>query len=145
MAWELEEALAYYRDQGAPGNQTMLVDLLKEIQRESGGGIPKGTVSAVAEAYGVKEALLLAVIRQIPSLRLEDAHCLELCGGPNCSKRAQLASFVEKTYGKSPKGFTLRYVGCMRQCGKGPNIRWDGVVHNGADETLIRRLVEKGQ
>jgi hypothetical protein len=29
----------------------------------------------------------------------------------------------------------------MRQCGKGPNIRWDGQLYNGADEALLRRLV----
>ena len=54
-------------------------------------------------------------------------------------------TLVEKRYGKNPREFTLRQVGCMRQCGKGPNIRWDGKIYNGADEDLIRSLVEKAQ
>ena len=133
--------MVYYRSQGAPGNQTMLVSLLKEIQQESGGGISMQTVSAIAEAYTVKEALLLAVIKRIPSLRLENTHCLEICGGDTCGKRARLAAFVEKTYGRTPEGFTVKHMNCLRQCGKGPNIRWDGVLYNHADEALIRKLV----
>ena len=143
MAWDLEEALSYYKSQGAPGNQMILIQLLKEIQQENGGSLPMGQVNAAAEYFGVKSSFLLAVIRRIPSLRLDDSHCLELCGGPACSKRARLGEFVEKTYGKKPEKFTLKYAGCMRLCGKGPNIRWDGVLYSGADEQLIRELVEK--
>ena len=32
--WTLEEALAYYRRQGAPGEQGALVALLREVQRQ---------------------------------------------------------------------------------------------------------------
>ena len=141
MAWELKEALEYYGCQGAPSDQPALVNLLKEIQAEA--GLNPATVAEVARSYGVKESLILAIIKRYPSLHLENTHCLELCSGVNCSRRAQLASFVEKTYGKQPKDFELRYVNCMRMCGKGPNIRWDGTTYNGADEKLIRSLVEK--
>lgn len=143
MSWNLEEAIGYYKKQGAPGDQSALVSLLKEIQQEHGGSIPKPLLQPIAEHYQVKETFLLAVIKRIPSLRLSDSHLLELCGGPNCSKRAALAAFVEKTYGNNPKGFSVKYVPCMRMCGKGPNIRWDGQVYHGADEKLIRNLVEK--
>ena len=143
MAWELEEALDYYRRQGAPGDQSMLINLLKEIQEESGGTLTRSAVAAVAEAYSVKESFLLAIMKRIPSLRLDNSHCLEICGGPVCAKRAQLMAFVKKTYGAEPKGFTLKYGNCMRLCGKGPNIKWDGVLYSGADEKLIRSLVEQ--
>ena len=142
MSWNLEEALDYYRNQGAPGNQTALVNLLKEIQQESGGGIPRSAVTAIGEAYGQKETFLLAIIKRMPTLRLDDSHCLEICCGDNCPKRANLAAFVEKTYGKQP-AFTVNYVNCLRQCGRGPNIKWDGVLYNHADEALIRKLVEQ--
>ena len=141
--WSLEEAVTYYKKQGAPGDQSALISLLREVQSENAGEIPKGLVSQMAELLAVKESYLLAVVKRIPGLRIADTHLLELCGGPNCSKRAKLADFVEKTYGTKPMGFTLRYVPCMRQCGKGPNIRWDGKLYNGADEALIRRLIEK--
>lgn len=141
MEWNLQEAIEYYRSQGAPGDQNALMALLKEIQKERG-GIPKNMVTEAARAYGIKEALLLALIRRIPGLRLADTHVLEICCGPNCPKRRDLAGFVEKTWGTRPAGFTVKYVPCMRRCGKGPNIRWDGQLYSGADEELLRKLVE---
>lgn len=141
MAWELREAVQYYQKQGAPGDQTALVGLLREAQAEFG-GIPAYLLPEMAQLLGTKESLLLALIRRIPSLRLSDSHCLQLCAGPNCSRRAALAAFVEKTYGTKPEGFTLQYVPCMRLCGKGPNLKWDGRLYHQADEDLIRRLVE---
>ena len=141
--WNVEEAVAYYKQQGAPADQSALVSLLREVQRESGNAIPKGLLTVMAEALNVKENYLLAVVKRIPSLQISDKHCLELCAGPNCGKRAVLAAFVEKTYGAKPEKFELRYVPCMRMCGKGPNIRWDGKIYHGADEALIRRLIEE--
>jgi NADH:ubiquinone oxidoreductase subunit E len=142
MAWELEEAVRYYLNMGAPQDQTALVNLLKEIQLESGGTIPGHILPVVAQLLGSKESYLQAVIRRIPSLRLAALPELQICAGPNCSKRAALASFVEKTYGKSPKTFTVKEVPCMRLCGKGPNIKWNGQLYHKADEQLIRSLVE---
>lgn len=142
MSWNLNEAISYYRRQGAPGDQTALVSLLREIQQENSGAIPRPMLRQIAQTLGTKENFLLALIRRIPSLRIADAHTLELCAGPNCPKRADLASFVENTWGAKPEGFTLKYVPCMRLCGKGPNIRWDGTLYHQADEALLRRLIE---
>lgn len=140
--WNMAEAVAYYKKQGAPGDQSALLSLLREAQQENGGSLVKSLLPEIAHLLGTKESYLLAVVKRIPSLRLADTHCLELCGGPNCSKRAALADFVEKTYGKNPEGFEVRYVPCMRMCGKGPNIRWDGTLYHGVDETLLRSLIE---
>ena len=139
MAWELDEAISYYKRQGAPRDQSAVLALLREIQQELG-GIPRYALARMADSFGVKESLFLALIRRVPSLRLADTHVLEICGGPNCSKRGKLAAFGETL--KVP-GLTVRVVPCMRQCGKGPNIRYDGKLYNGADEALIRRLLQE--
>ncbi len=141
MAWELEEALTYYEKMGAPRDQSALTALLREIQQENGGSIPRHMVTAMAEYYGIRESLPLAILRRIPSLRLGEAHGIELCAGPNCGKSGTLADFVEKNYGGK---LTIRYVPCMRLCGKGPNIRYDGKLYHRASEELIRKLVEEG-
>lgn len=138
MSWNLEEAIGYYRKQGAPGDQSALISLLREVQQENGGSIPQYTLPTIAESYGVKETFLLAVIKRIPSLRLADSHCLEVCAGPNCSKRAALAAFAEKIRSEN---IVVNYVPCMRMCGKGPNIRWDGKLYHQADEALLRNLI----
>lgn len=145
MAWELEEAVRYYQNMGAPQDQTALVNLLKEIQQENGGAIPTRILPVAAQLLGSKESYLQAVIRRIPSLRLGNISVLEICSGPNCPKRAALADFVEKTYGKNPKGFAVKEVPCMRLCGKGPNIKWNGQLYHQADEQLIRSLVEESK
>ena len=49
--WTLEEALAYYRRQGAPGEQGALVALLREVQEERGAGAPRDNISAGAGYY----------------------------------------------------------------------------------------------
>ena len=140
MSWSLEEAIAYYQKQGAPADQSALIVLLGEIQRENGGGIPMSALTAAAQAYDVKESLLLALIKRVPRLRLADAHCLEICCGPNCGKRASLEETARKLCGP---GVTVKQVPCMRLCGKGPNIRWDGTCYHQADEALLRRLLGK--
>ena len=139
MDWTLEEALEYYRRMGAPGDQTALTNLLREIQKNNGGGIPKGLLPTVAEHYGIKESLLLALIRRIPSLRLSDVHCLELCSGPNCPKKAILSHFLDRAGGK----LEVKLVPCMRMCGKGPNIRFDGKLYHGADAALVEKLLDE--
>ena len=143
MNWTLQEALEYYRRQGAPGDQTALTELLREIQREFG-GIPGHMPKAIAESYGTKESLILALIRRIPSLRLLGTHCLELCAGPNCGKHLDLAACAEELQ-KKHGNFTLKFVPCMRQCGKGPNLRWDGRLHNRATEELLRDLISSAK
>ena len=139
MAWELEEAIAHYRRQGAPGDQNALIALLREIQRERG-GVSQETVTAVAAGLGARESLVLALIRRIPSLRLAESHTLEVCAWPNCGKAAELAKTAQALC--RGKNITLKFTPCMRQCGKGPNIRWDGTLHHQADGALLKRLME---
>ena len=134
----MEEILAYYRKQGAPEDQTALINLLKELQ-QTYGAVPRWTVIRVAEYYGIKESFLLAIIKRIPSLRLENTHLLELCAGPNCGKHTQLAAAAEKLC--KLKGVTLKYMGCQRMCGKGPNLKFDGKLYHKADEALLQELL----
>ena len=137
MAWDLEEALEYYGSLGAPRDQNALVNLLKEVQQESG-SIPIWTVEKITAAYGVKDSLLLALIRRMPGLRLEDTHTLEICAGPNCGKHKALAEAAEKL----EKKITVKFVPCMRHCGQGPNLRWDGTLYHRADEALLKKLTK---
>ena len=87
MDWNMEEALSYYRKLGAPKDQSALISLLREIQTEHGGNIPMFLLPQIAAAYDIKESLLQALIKRIPSLRVGTRHCLQLCAGPNCGKQ----------------------------------------------------------
>ena len=142
MAWELSESILYYKRQGAPGDQNTLIALLREIQTESGGSIPSWTLAVIAQSYNIKESLLLALIRRIPSLRLSNQHSLILCAGPNCGKAAALAACAEKLCAIHADTVTLRFSPCMRMCGKGPNIKWDGQIYHQATEQLLEELIK---
>lgn len=135
----MKELLEYYGRQGAPADQTALVNLLKELQ-QSYGAVPKWAVAEIAENYKIKESFVLAVVKRIPSLRLQDSHLLELCAGPNCGKHTALAAEAEKLC--KLKGVELRYMGCQRMCGKGPNIKFDGKLYHKATVELLKELLK---
>ena len=141
MKWNLQEALAHYKSIGAPADQQALISLLREIQSENGGAVSRADLGQICEYYQIKEAILLALIRRIPSLRLNDSHTLELCAGPNCGKSASLAACAERL--QKDAGFTLKYTPCMRLCGKGPNVRWDGKLYHRVTEEILKELVQK--
>jgi NADH:ubiquinone oxidoreductase subunit E len=143
MAWNIEEAIQYYKKQGAPGDQTALVSLLTEVQQEHGGAIPAFLLPCLAEGLGIKENYLLALIRRMPRLRLADHHVLELCAGPNCGKHTKLLELAQKIAKDSGGKIEVRTVPCMRMCGKGPNVKWNGALYHGATEQLRRQLADK--
>ena len=143
MSWNLTEALEYYKRQGAPADQNALIALLTEIQQKHGGSIPKHIPAEIAAAYSTKEALLTAIIRRIPRLRLSDLHTLELCAGPNCGKHRALAAEAERIAAASGGKIILKFGPCMRMCGKGPNLRWDGKTYNGATAGLLQTLTKE--
>ena len=135
----MKEMLDYYRRQGAPGDQTALVNLMKELQ-QTYGAVPKWAVGEIAEEYKVKESFILAVVKRIPSLRLQDTHQLQLCAGPNCGKHVALAAEAEKLC--KLKGVELKYMGGQRMCGKGPNIKFDGKLYHKATLELLQELLK---
>ena len=135
----MKELLDYYRGQGAPGDQTALIGLLRELQSEYG-AVPKWAVAEIAESYKVKESFILAVVKRIPSLRLQDTHLLQVCAGPNCGKHTALAAEAEKLC--KLKDIELKYMNCQRMCGKGPNIKFDGKLYHKATIELLQELLK---
>ena len=138
MAWNLTEALNYYKKQGAPSDQNALTQLFLEVQQEYGGSVPKALLSEIAQGLSVKETFLLALIRRMPRLRLDDGHLLELCAGPNCGKAAALAAKAEQLCAGKIR---LKYVPCMRLCGKGPNFKLDGKLYHKATPEMLEQLI----
>ena len=144
---EMEDSIQYYREQGAPGDQQMLVYMLREIQQQRGGTLDHEALRAMGEACQVKESMLLALIRRVPGLRLSSApNRLEICGV--CPKGRALRAFIEKTWQVSSggvcgeAGFSYHVTGCMKNCRKGPSVRFNGTLYPQADEELIRRLIQ---
>jgi len=145
---EIREMIEYYRRQGAPQDQQMLIALLREAQEAEGGALSLGMLEEIAQAYGMKATLLQAIIRRVPSLRCESArHRLEVCG--TCRAGAKLRDDIERAYHvksgscNEAAGFSYWVTPCMKNCKHGPSIRWDGVLYGQASGELVRKLIEK--
>jgi len=141
----LKEMLDYYRSQGAPNDQQMLIALLKEAQESDGGVLKNHTLSGIAEAYDLKPSVLMALIRRISSLRYEDVpHSLEVCR--TCKCNPAIRDYIENEIGigsgsaSRELGFSYRLVNCMKNCKNGPSIKWDGVLYSHATIDLLKKL-----
>ena len=142
----IREIIEYYRAQGAPQDQQMLIALLREVQQEAGGTLAQAALSEIADQLGMKTTMLHALIRRVPSLRMDNAaHRLEICG--TCRQGAKLRDEIERTYGVKSgavceaAGFSYHVTPCMKNCRNGPSIKWDGMLHSHADMELVRKLV----
>ena len=62
--WNLEEAISYYKKDGAPKDQDSLVALLREVQNENNGILPDITVKEIALKMEIKESFLTALIKR---------------------------------------------------------------------------------
>ncbi len=142
----MNELIDYYRSQGAPQDQQMLIALLREVQEQNGGALSAAALQEIAEALSIKESMLAALIRRVPSLRMDTApHLLEMC--QTCPKGRELRAWVESTWnvqsgGVCEKaGFRYRTTPCMKNCKFGPSIKWDGQLHSHATKELIQSLI----
>ena len=145
---ELQSLFDIYREMGVPQDQQMLIALLREVQAEMGGTLSEDILRRVADAYGIRESMLSALIRRVPDLRMaKAAHRLEMCG--TCRQGASLRQWVEETYRVKSgglceqAGFTYHVTPCMKNCKNGPSVRWDGELYSHADRELLLSLIEK--
>lgn len=152
--WTLDEAIAYYKEQDAAQNQQLLVELLREVQEHNNGVLSQVAVEEISLALGLKLSFLQAIIKRYPSLRTEVApHLLEVCGGPNCAKNNSLAllKFIATEYGVSSGGisqkgrFAYKICGCMKMCGIGSNVKWDGIVYNQVDKDKLQAIIHNSK
>ncbi len=135
--WNLIQTVQWYRHRGAPGDQQELRNLLREVQ-EACGGLDQAIMEQLAQALDVKVSFLVAVAKRTPGLALEKGNVLELCAGVNCGRHKALREFAQ-----SLPNVKVKLVGCMRLCGKGPNVRFNGKLYHGADPALLKRLTEE--
>lgn len=147
--WNIHEAVEYYKGQDAPQNQFAMVELLKEAQEHNGGVLTDCLIEDIATLLNIKVTFLNAVIKRYPSLKTAQApHSLEVCGGKNCAANASAAllKHIRGAYGaesggiSTKGGFSFKICGCLKHCGKGPNIKWDGEIYNAATPELIKKL-----
>lgn len=139
MNQPLMELMAYYIDQGVPGDQQMLIHLLQEAQEMDGGSLSEDTLQTICETCGVKQSMLCAIIRRVPTLcTSQKPHRLEIC--QTCKKGAPLHQIAQEML--LGGCYTYRATPCMKNCQNGPSVRWDGVLVPDITPEKLRQLLK---
>lgn len=150
--WSLKEAIEYYKNLDAPNNQQILIEFLREVQEHNSGMLNEDILFKISDMMQIKYSFLTALIKRYPSLRLADApHTLEICSGKNCLAKNNIAlmRFIMSEYNVSSgeisvKGkFKYKIVNCLKHCGKGPNIKWDGQIYHDMTIDKLKKIIEK--
>ncbi len=151
MTNNLTEIVTYYKQNGAPSDQSALLSCLREAQEACGGMLDSQAQQEIASLLGVKPNYLQAIAKRISDLKLSGAaHTLTVCTGTNCSRcGAALRRYLEEELGvQNGKPFLngrwiYQTAGCQRACRTSPNVRIDGQLVTGMTlEALKKRLSE---
>lgn len=151
MNEELIEIIDYYAGKTRRCDQNELVSVLREAQELCGGILKEQALEVICSELSLKRTYIDTVMKFIPDLKTEKIkHRLEVCSGKNCHSkdRMNLSAYIEKTYevksgAVSDQGeFYYKLCGCLKNCRKGPCIKWDGEVFTEMTPEKVSRLVE---
>ena len=136
MQESIQEILEYYAGRRDKTEQTVLVELLREIQ-EVCGCVPPDVQHEAAAACGVPQSLIAGLVRRYPSLR-EAAyrHVITACTGRCClgKQGGAVLEALRRELGVENEGISqdgsilLKTQICLKSCGTAPNLRIDGTL-----------------
>lgn len=136
MQESIQEILEYYAGRRDKTDQTVLVELLREIQ-EVCGCVPPDVQHEAAAACGVPQSLIVGLVRRYPSLR-EAAyrHVITACTGRCClgKQGGAVLEALRRELGVENEGISqdgsilLKTQICLKSCGSAPNLRIDGTL-----------------
>ena len=136
MQESIQEILEYYAGRRDKTDQTVLVELLREIQ-EVCGCVPPDVQHEAAAACGVPQSLIAGLVRRYPSLR-EAAyrHVITACTGRCClgKQGGAVLETLRRELGVENEGISqdgsilLKTQICLKSCGTAPNLRIDGTL-----------------
>ena len=136
MQEAIQEILDYYAGRRDKTDQTVLVELLREIQ-EVCGCVPPDVQHEAAAACGVPQSLIAGLVRRYPSLR-EAAyrHVITACTGRCClgKQGGAVLEALRRELGVENEGISqdgsilLKTQICLKSCGTAPNLRIDGTL-----------------
>lgn len=152
MQETLQEIALYYKNQGAPSDQSALLSCLREAQQACGGMLDAAAQQEIGAVLGVKPTYLQAVAKRISDLKLSGAsHTLTVCQGVNCSREGKsIHRYLEDELGAKPGKTFLggkwmyQTVGCQRACRTAPNVRVDGQLMTGMTLERLKEILQKG-
>lgn len=147
----IREILDYYGGQKDRSEQSVIAEMLRELQEVRGFLTPE-LKKAAAETAGVSEKLVDILVRRYPSLK-ETAveHEILACTGERCGSRqgAELIGAVRKELEIGKDGLSadgrvlLRTRCCLKRCRTAVNMDIDGVPYTGLTPEKGLELVKE--
>lgn len=146
---QIKEIFDYYEKQRDRSEQSVILELLRELQEVNGCLTPKLGAQA-AKVCGVQESLIQILIRRCPTLK-ETAYTHEIivCTGERCSRKqgADILRAVQEELKAGKDGLSadkkvlIRTRCCMKRCASGPNMDIDGREYTKLTPEKARELV----
>ncbi|HIS78941.1 MAG TPA: NAD(P)H-dependent oxidoreductase subunit E [Candidatus Caccousia stercoris] len=151
MQESIQEILEYYAGRRDKTDQTVLVELLREIQ-EVCGCVPPDVQHEAAAACGVPQSLIAGLVRRYPSLR-EAAyrHVITACTGRCClgKQGGAVLEALRRELGVENEGISqdgsilLKTQICLKSCVTAPNLRIDGTLFPHVSPEQIPALLKE--
>nr|WP_157766910.1 NAD(P)H-dependent oxidoreductase subunit E [uncultured Blautia sp.] len=147
----INEILAYYSSRKDKKEQEMIVAMLRELQ-EICGGISPALQERAASAAGVKKSVVQYLVRMYTGLKETPyEHTVTVCTGKRCRDKggAAVLQAVRNELGIKKEGISadgnvyLNVRGCLRNCGKSPNLLIDGKMFSGVKPDQIGEIFKK--
>ncbi len=129
-------------------SQETMVSMLRELQ-EACGFLSPAILQRAAEAAGVKESTVRAILKHYPSLKAAPyTHEIVVCLGKNCAGRnTPVLKELRRRLKTGSDGISadkttkLSTRSCLKSCRTAPNIQVDGKICSGKSAEEILRLV----
>ena len=141
-----QEIVDYYGGQKDAKSQDNIVEMLREVQ-ELYGYIPSEKTSAMADALGVKQTLLLQLIKLYPSFKKAPyGHCITVCTGARCGSEgsAEVFEAVLKAVETRESGaFKIMMKECLKQCKTAPNLMVDSDSYGHVKPEEVAAILSK--
>lgn len=147
----INEILAYYRGREDKKEQEVIVAMLRELQ-EVCGGVSPALQERAASVTGVKVSVVKYLVRMYSGLKETPyEHTVTVCTGKRCRDKggAAVLQAVRKELDIKKEGISadgkvyLSVQGCLRNCGKSPNLLIDGKMFSGVRPEQIADIFKK--
>ena len=141
-----QEIVDYYGGQKDAKSQDNIVEMLREVQ-ELYGYIPSEKTGAMADTLGVKQTLLLQLVKLYPSFKKAPyGHCITVCTGARCGSEgsAEVFEAVLKAVETSVSGaFKIMMKECLKQCKTAPNLMVDSDSYGHVKPEEVAAILSK--
>ena len=141
-----QEIVDYYGGQKDAKSQDNIVEMLREVQGLYG-YIPSEKTGAMADTLGVKQTLLLQLVKLYPSFKKAPyGHCITVCTGARCGSEgsAEVFEAVLKAVETRESGaFKIMMKECLKQCKTAPNLMVDSDSYGHVKPEEVAAILSK--